>query len=227
MSTPSDARDYKLTFFDRHGPDGALRLKAFGYAAMVFGLTIPLFGAAAAKMGLVSPAPALLFILVCSLVSSAAAYYSGFHVGTAVGDSVRAVTISGASTPYTDQFSYQQALVMQGKVDEALESFEAIISERPSSVDARIRAAELYASKKGNARRAADLFRDAQGVPSISPGEDLYVTHRLVDLYTGPLSTPSRALIELRRLIDRYPDSPAGARAREALTRLKKEHVTA
>ena len=30
---------YKTTFFDRHGPDGALRIKAMGYAVMVFGLT--------------------------------------------------------------------------------------------------------------------------------------------------------------------------------------------
>lgn len=225
MSTPVQSTEYKLTLFDRHGPDGMLRVKAAAYGIMVFGLTIPLFAAAAAKLGIQSPLLALGFILVGSVGSAAAAFYSGYHVSNAVGESVKAVTISGASTPYTEQFSYQQSLVMKGKVDEALASYEAIVNERPANVDVRVRAAELYISKKKNFRRAAELFREAQGIPSISPGEDLYVTNRLVDLYAGPLVTPGRALVELRRLIHRYPDGPAAARAKEVLRRLKREHV--
>lgn len=223
MSTPAQATEYKLTFFDRHGPDGMIRIKAAAYGIMVLGLTVPLFGAAAAKLEIHSPLLVLAFILVGSVGSAAAAFYSGFHVSNAVGESVKAVTISGASTPSSEQYSYQQALVMKGKVDEALESYQTIIDQRPANVDVRVRAAELYVAKKRNFRRAADIFREAQGIPSISPGEDLYVTNRLVDLYAGPLATPGRALVELRRLIHRYPDTPAAARAKEALTRLKRE----
>jgi TolA-binding protein len=136
---------------------------------------------------------------------------------------VTTVTVSGASTPYVDQFSYQQSLVMQGKVDEALASFESIITENPHRVDAHMRAGELYAAQKGNPRRAAELFRSAQAIPTISAGEDVYVTNRLVDLYTGPLGTPGRALIELRRLIDRYPGTVPASYARAALSKIKKE----
>jgi hypothetical protein len=201
-----------------------LRLKALAYGIMVLGLTIPLFGAAAAKLGLQNPWLALAFIGGGSLTSAIVAYSVGLTVGNTIGETVKAVTVSGASTPYVEQFSYQQALVMQGKVDDALESYEAIINERPGRVDAHIRAAELYASEKRNWKRAAELFRDAQAIPTISVGEDVYVTNRLVDLYTGPLATPSRALIELRRLIDRYPDSVGAGHAREVLSRMKKDH---
>ena len=45
--------------------------------------------------------------------------------------------VEGAGTPYTEQFSQQQALVMQGKVEEALASFEVLISESPDSIDVR------------------------------------------------------------------------------------------
>jgi hypothetical protein len=226
MSTPAQATEYRPTFLDRHGPDGMIRLKSAAYGLMVLGLTIPLFGAAAAKLEIHSPVLAVAFILGCSLGSAGAAFYSGLHLSHAVGESVKAVAIGGASTPSTEQFSYQQSLVMKGKVDEALASYEAIINERPANVDVRVRAAELYVSKKRNFRRGADLFREAQGIPSISPGEDLYVTNRLVDLYAGPLATPGRALVELRRLIHRYPDGPAAARAKEALRRLKNEGRT-
>ena len=154
MSTPAQATEYKLTFFDRHGPDGMIRIKAAAYALIVLGLTIPLFGAAAAKLEIHSPLLAVAFILACSLGSAGAAFYSGVHFSDAVGESVKAVTVSGASTPSTEQFSFQQSLVMKGKVDEALASYETIINERPANVDVRVRAAELYVSKKRNFRRA-------------------------------------------------------------------------
>jgi len=220
MST-SQKPEYKLTLFDRHGPDGVLRVKAFAYGMMVLGLTIPLFSAAAAKLELRNPVSVLLFIAAGSLGSAVLTFLVGLHVSNAIGESVKAVTVSGASTPYVDQFSYQQALVMQGKVDEALESFEAVIADDPTRVDVRVRAAELYLAKKGDSRRAAELFREAQGISMISVGDDVYVTNRLVDLYTGPLGTPGRALVELRRLIERYPNSPAAGRAREVLKTMK------
>ena len=225
MSTPAQATEYRLTFFDRHGPDGMLRLKAAAYAFIVLGLTVPLFGAVAAKLGIHEPGRVLAFVFVCSAGSAGAAFYSGLHFSNAVGESVKAVTVSGASTPYTEQFSFQQALVMKGKVDEALASFETIISERPANVDVRVRAAELYISKKRDFRRGADLLRQAQGIPSISPGEDVYVTNRLVDLFTGPLATPGRALVELRRLMHRYPDTPAASQAKAALSKLKRDQL--
>ena len=34
---------YKLTFFDKHGPDGALRLKAVAQVLPVFGLSLVMF----------------------------------------------------------------------------------------------------------------------------------------------------------------------------------------
>ena len=42
----------------------------------------------------------------------------------------------------------------------------------------------------------------------------------LVDLLVGPLNEPGKARTELRKLMDRLPDSPAAANARLALTEL-------
>jgi len=49
------------------------------------------------------------------------------------------------------------------------------------------------------------------------------VTNRLADLYNGPLKQPGKALVELRRLIDRAPGTPAADHARVALARLKSD----
>jgi len=208
---------YKPTLFDRHGPDATDYIRAVVFGAMVFGLTLAAIVLAAGGMSW------LLF--VASLSAGVAAGSFALLAAKLAGGTWKKFTVDGSSTPYIEQYSYQQALVMQGKIDEALESFEAIIAAKPDRIDARIRAAELCASKKNDHTRAANLFRDAQRVPAITAGEDVYVSNRLVDLYLGPLGDPPRALAQLRRLIDKYPTSAAAARARDALAALKRELI--
>ena len=110
---------------------------------------------------------------------------------------------------------------MQGRGDEALASFEALIAASATAIEPRVLAAELYSRDPANARRAAVLFREAQQITGITSGRDIYITNRLVDLLTGPLADPGRALVELRRLMVRYPNSKAASQAREAIARLK------
>jgi hypothetical protein len=210
--------EYKPTLLDRHGPAAMDRIRALAFGAMVFGLT---FAALAMEIGL------SIWTLVYSLLAAGATTGLALLFGKAAGDGWQKVALSGASTPYEEQFSYQQSLVMQGKVNEALASFEDIIAADPNAIEPRIRAAELYAQERETARRAAELLREAQRIRSIEPGRDIYVTNRLVDLLAGPLREPGRAAIELRKLIDRYPTSTAAAHARDALARIKREMLAA
>jgi tetratricopeptide (TPR) repeat protein len=131
-----------------------------------------------------------------------------------------AAAFTGSSTPYIEQFSMQDSLVMRGDVDQALRSLESLIADQPNAIAARIKSAELYVKQRDN-QRAAELFTEALRVPSISAGEDVYVRNRLVDLLSGPLDQPGRALVELRRLIDRHPESAAAKHAGAALSTLK------
>ena len=134
----------------------------------------------------------------------------------------RAVTFpTGASTPYDEQFSYQESLAARGDISGALESYEALISERPTAIFPRTRAAEHYARDGRDPARAAELFRQVRALPNASSSDVRYASSRLVDLYDGPLADPGRALVELRRIIELYPDSPLARHARTALPRLK------
>lgn len=211
---------YKPTLFDRHGPDAQHLLQAAGYMVLIFALTVVLFAVLAAKLQL-HGFRAAAFVAMGATGSAAALGWLGYRAGSAVGDTWKRFAVDGTSTPYKEQYSYQQALVMQGRLDDALESFEAVIAEQPASVDARLRAAELYARDKGNHVRAAELFREVQRIESVSTGEFVLATNRLVDLFNGPLGEPGRAMVELRRLIERYPSTPAAAHARDVLARMK------
>lgn len=204
---------YRKTLFDRHGPEAQDLVRSAGFGLMVFGLVIG--GVAFASGGM------SLGVVVVAMAAGAGTAFASQLLGRAAGGAARRFTAGSSNTPYQEQYSYQQALVMQGKVDEALASFESIAAAEPNAVQPRVRAAELYVQHRKDARRAAELLREAQRSPSIRAGEDVYVTNRLVDLLAGPLGDAGRACVELRKLIDRYPGSANAQRAREALARIK------
>jgi tetratricopeptide (TPR) repeat protein len=215
--------DYAPTYFDRHGPDAGGHLKALAYGLMVFGITIT-----AGSLLLVQSKvtlTAILILLATAFVCGGAVTALSMAISNAAGDAYKHLMVNGSSTPYKEQYSYQQALVMAGQLDDALESFEAVMAEQPEAIDPRMKAAELYARDKKNYVRAAEIFREVRSIPTVTAGEDIYATNRLVDLLNGPLNEPGRALVELRRLIEKYPASAGADHARDALAALKPRHV--
>jgi len=211
----SERGEYKPTLMDRHGPSGADFIRTLPYCVISFGLV---FGAVTFFRGVT---------VVTVLVSLAAGVGTGWFavsLSHGAGAAYKHLMVDGASTPYVEQYSYQQALVMKGQVDEALESFEAVIAEKPDAIDARIKAAELYVKERQNFARAAELFREVERIPAVNVGQFVYVSNRVVDLYTGPLNEPGKALVVLRKLIDKYPGSAAAENAKAALATLKARH---
>jgi tetratricopeptide (TPR) repeat protein len=207
---------YRRTFFDRHGPDAAAYLTAGVWGAVMAVLAFPLlnrhgitFAGVAGSLG------------VGALVGGL-----GPAIGHLAGSAWHAVALDGGSTPGAPQYSYEHSLIMRGRVAEALASFEAIIAADPSALQPRMVAADLYLRVANNAARSAELLREAQQIRPISPGDDVYIANRLVDLYIGPLDEPYKALRELRRLIDRHENTPAARHARLALAELKARYVT-
>ncbi len=230
MQSPSNVPEgktpeYVRTLFDRQGPDAAHIVRALIFGAMVFGGCLLMFGTASTTLPLAT-FPALAWVLDCSITGGAAAALLALSLSAGAGTGWHHLMVSGASTPYVEQFSQEQALVMRGHVAEALASFESLICACPERVDARLRAAELYATLGANPARAATLFREVQVAPAATNGEDIYASNRLVDLLLGPLADPGRALVELRRIADRYPTSRAAAHARDAIRRLKQDLVS-
>lgn len=210
---PDQPSPYRRTLFDRHGPAAVDLVRSATYGLMVFGITLGAVLLAARRMSL-----AVVLIALLAAVGTATA---SLWLARAAGSVAKTVTAGAGSTPYEEQYSYQQALVMQGKVDAALASFEEIIAAKPAAAQPRIRAAELYVQHKADSRRAAKLLREALRSSELTSGEDVYATNRLVDLLAGPLGDPGRACVELRKLIERYPGSTTAARARDALSRIK------
>jgi hypothetical protein len=213
---PDSPDAYKPTFFDRHGPDAAAYVSASVWGVSIGSVFfVVLAGSGHALEGLVLGVPVAL--VVGGL---------GPAMGYVFGSTWRLIAVDGGSTPSVPQYSYEQSLIMQGKVAESLASFEIIIAAEPAAVRPRIVAADLYLREAKNAARSAELLHEAQLIRPLSPGDDIYIANRLVDLYVGPLGAPHKALRELRRIIDRYDGTDAASHARTALAELKARHVT-
>lgn len=153
------------------------------------------------------------------------AYFFSHTLVEGAGKGASMVYMGGESTPYEEQFSEMQALVMQEKYTEALELFEHQIAMTPGEPRVRVAAADLHATHGKNPKRAAELYREVQRIPMVPSGHDIYVTNKLADLYLGPLKEPGRALVEFRKLASRYPNSAAAKNAQLAIANLKPQIV--
>jgi hypothetical protein len=219
-------QSYQVTFLDRHGPDGMHYVRAAMYAAPVFVLSGVLFSLLAYKLELTGFA-AFGFVLAASSALAAASMYVGLRTGQAAGDAAKFFTAGGSSTPYEEQFSQEQALIMQRDYAGAAACFEQRITMQAKQPDPRaiIAGADVYREYKLDPARSAELYRMAQRLPTLTPGQEVYVANKLADLYLGPLKQPGKALVEFRRLIERYPNSRTADQARMALANVKRDFL--
>ena len=94
--------------------------------------------------------------------------------------------------------------------------------ENPLDPEPRVQAAEFHAGH-GDPQRAAALFAEVRRLAGDDRGRELYATQRLIDLYIGPLAQTGSAIVEMRRLVERFPGSREAESARDVIGRLKSE----
>ncbi len=129
---------------------------------------------------------------------------------------------SGSSTPLAKGYSHIEALTAQVRFREAAAAYRREIASDSKDVEARIQLAQLLLKHLDDPAGAATCYRE---VRDLVPDEARTIGYslRLVDLYRSRLAAPGRALVELRRLIDRFPESPQVVGARRELQELLDE----
>jgi len=202
----SERDGYKRTLFDKHGPEAA------DLARTIYSLIIPVvagifIGSALAIRRHLSPTLVVLSAFAGALVLGIAWWYFVIGMSRGAGKLFGEFIQPTASGSYERQYSHEDAMVMRGDVGGALASYEEIILEVPTDPQPRLRAAELY--------------RSVQRLHRVPPKDDVFASNRLVDLYLAWPGNETKGLRELRRLIDRYPNTDAATHARAGLTNLK------
>ena len=130
---------------------------------------------------------------------------------------------NGGSMRAAGQHSEIDALVAQGRFQDAAERWFRVAADSDQPAGPMLRRAELLAGplqEPGSAAAELTQFRDAPRRP-LNAAEDVTIGLALVDIYEHRLNDPARAMFELRRLLDQYPQSRHVRRIRATLNDLK------
>jgi hypothetical protein len=153
----------------------------------------------------------------------------GFLVGKAIGfvalesssRTAQAINMPVAAGTYTFTHSHIDAMEAKGDTAGAARAWDAVALEHPGDPWPLIRAGEIYMRSLGAAEQALGRFLRARDLPGIKPEQQRYASQKVIDVYLGPLHDEGRAMVELRRLIERHPGTREAEGARLALQRLK------
>ncbi len=133
--------------------------------------------------------------------------------------------LPGAGLKRLHGFSAQESQEVRGNYSAAAEGYLERAKAPGDRVAAMMRRAALLAGPLDSpALAVSELLALRQGSTRLSAEDDVSLGLALVDIYDYRLNDPGKAMAELRRLIDRHPDSRHLRRMRQALRRLKETH---
>ena len=142
--------------------------------------------------------------------------------GTVAGQVVQP---KGDTTPYVTTFSHIETLEIRGDIQGAMVAWADACAQHPGNALARVKAADFHLRQRKDAKMALPLYREARDLPTASSELVRYAQAKIIDLYLGPLKDEGRALVEMRRLIERFPGTKEADEARAALARIKSERT--
>ncbi|NJD19896.1 MAG: tetratricopeptide repeat protein [Gemmatimonadetes bacterium] len=130
-------------------------------------------------------------------------------------------TPSGRSTPRQKEHSRAEALVAQGRYQEAVDVFEMAVAEDPSDGAAYLRIARIYRDHLAKPEAAARWFRRALREATLPAGQAGLARKELVELFAHRLGTPERALPDLARIAEDLAGTPEGEWASVQIREIK------
>jgi hypothetical protein len=121
--------------------------------------------------------------------------------------------------PPAPSFSFQESLVARGRFEAAATAYREHLNRAPDDFHARLALAALWRDHLDDPAMSERLYLEARRRRP-PPSFDFAIGNALIDLYhrTGQRG---RELAELARFADRFRDTSEGARARQAIARIK------
>jgi hypothetical protein len=122
-------------------------------------------------------------------------------------------------------FSAEESMAAQGHNEAAAESYLRRAGDPRARAPALLRRAQLLAGPLGKPESAvAELEALQRDADRLGPENDMRLGLALAELYEQKLADPGRAIVEVRRLIDRYPHARQARHLRLLLGALRAQH---
>lgn len=138
-----------------------------------------------------------------------------------VADAIGRVLVpSGSSTPPAKGLSHIEAMVARGQLADAAAAYQTEIATDPEDIASCERLGQLALRELKDYDLAILAYREAEKraqAPNKKFGYGLIVA----GIYRDQLKDPGKTVVELSRLLSRYPDAPNTASVRSELEELK------
>ncbi|MEZ4587011.1 MAG: hypothetical protein R2909_11460 [Gemmatimonadales bacterium] len=131
------------------------------------------------------------------------------------------VVLAGGNLTPAPSFSAEEAMVMQGRIEDARLALESRLAENPDDLAVRLHLAALVRDRQADYSAAERLYLEGRSRPGADARADTFA-NLLIDLYQKTGSR-GRLIVELARYAERHRGSPAGLAARRRLDELKAE----
>lgn len=215
---PRDPREHKSRrTFSEHRPGPGLRdvdateRSVRMYAVLAGGVGFFMGGMVGLFLQAKELAPGWVSLL-CPFLMAATLAYAVIWITNSAGTAASTLyTPSGKTTPPKKEYSQAETMVVQGRYEDGITAFELAISEDPADPTPYLRIARVYRDHLDRHEDAARWFRRALRESVIPPGVALLARKELVEIYTHRLGQPERALPELARMAEEFPDRAEGA----------------
>lgn len=130
---------------------------------------------------------------------------------------------SGESTPVRREYSYPESLAVRGRYEDAIDAYQVCCADFPEDPEPYVRIARIYRDELTQLDEALFWFKRARSEANVDSGRELLITQEIIDIYTKKLDTPGKAIPELARIKERFPDHPSAQWASTEIARLRQE----
>lgn len=130
---------------------------------------------------------------------------------------------SGSSTPSVDQHSNIAAMAVRGETAKAAEAYRAAIAADPDDIVACEQLAQLALRELKDYDLAAQAYREAER-RSQQPRRQLGYAMLVAAVYRDYVQDAGRTMVELSRILAKYPDAPNAPALRTELDEIKAQH---
>lgn len=130
---------------------------------------------------------------------------------------------SGSSTPSVDQHSNIAAMAIRGETAKAAEAYRAAIAADSDDLVACEQLAQLALRELKDFELAIQAYREAER-RTPQPKRQLGYAMLVATVYRDYLKDAGRTMVELSRILARYPDAPNAPALRAELETIKAQH---
>jgi len=173
---------------------------------------------------LISPGFNLLFILTIWLIALVIVILLtpvAFYIADYLSGKVVSLFYATSGIKLSRSYTPAQVHMAKGEYEKAIEEYRKVLKEDPDDTIAQCEIADIYFRRLNEPKKALAEYYKALEQKDYDRGLWVFAVNRIADLYSQELKKPDWAVIELRRIIEKFPDTKYAKRAKERIERLR------